>query len=106
MPGSGRHSGIQKSYIDALGKRHAAGRETVRAIEHAMAGRARAGQGAGRGNDDGDTLVVEPAASCRSAGVEIQLEDGTTLAIDGRLPARSAARLSPAAPPPRSARDG
>jgi 4-alpha-glucanotransferase len=86
MAGSGRPSGIQKSYIDALGKRHVAGRETVRAIEHAMAGRARAGHGGGRGIGGRDTVVVEAGNQLPVAGVEIQLEDGTTLAIDGRLP--------------------
>ncbi len=88
MPGSGLSSGIQKSYVDALGKRHAAGRETVRAIEHAMAGGARAGLGGGRGhgNDGDDTLVVLAGRRLPVDGVEIQLEDGTTIAIDGRLP--------------------
>ena len=76
-PGGRRPSGIQKSYIDALGKRHSAGRETIRAIERATAGSVAGGP---------ETLVVLAGQPVQVGPSEIRLEDGTTIAIDGRLP--------------------
>jgi 4-alpha-glucanotransferase len=77
LPGSGRSSRIQTTYIDALGKRRAAGRETIRAIEQATGGGVPGGQ---------ETLVVEAGQPLRVGPAEIELEDGATIAIDARLP--------------------
>jgi 4-alpha-glucanotransferase len=71
-------TGIQKHYVDALGKRHAAPRETVIAIEKA----ARRGRAARAGG----TLVVHEGARTQTGPAEIQLEDGRTLIVDRVLP--------------------
>ena len=72
-------TGIQRAYVDALGNRHQASRQTVEIIERAMAG-----GGAGRPPHaavvvrEGQRRVVGPA--------EIRLEDGSALTIDRTLP--------------------
>ena len=78
-PSRGRDSGIQTFYVDALGMRHAAPRDTVRAIERAMtAGRSPAGAGA---------LVVRAGSRARVGKADVHLEGGGLLPIDGELPA-------------------
>ena len=74
-----RDSGIQKYYVDALGTRHAAPRDTVRAIERAMT--------AGRGPAGGGTLVVRAGSRMRVGKADVHLEGGGILPIDGELPA-------------------
>jgi len=74
-----RDSGIQKYYVDALGTRHAAPRDTVRAIERAMT--------AGRGPAGGGTLVVRAGSRTRVGKADVHLEGGGILPIDGELPA-------------------
>ena len=74
-----RDSGIQKYYVDALGMRHAAPRDTVRAIERAMT--------AGRGPAGGGTLVVRAGSRMRVGKADVHLEGGGILPIDGELPA-------------------
>src|SRR5688572_13209709 len=76
-PANGRSSGIQASYIDALGRRRSAPRESVRAIVRAMRGRALPAR---------RTLVVGAGRQLHVGPAEILLEDGTTIAVDGRLP--------------------
>ena len=75
----GRHSGIQKFYVDALGKRQAAPRSTVLAIQRAMT--------AGRGAAHGGTLVVRAGSRTRVGKADVHLETGGLLPIDGELPA-------------------
>jgi 4-alpha-glucanotransferase len=77
MPGVGRMSGVQSSYVDALGKEHSASRETIRAIEQAMAGPA------GRALE---TIVVDAGRRLQVGAAEIRLEDGTAITVEGRLP--------------------
>ena len=74
-----RDSGIQKHYVDALGTRHAAPRDTVRAIERAMT--------AGRGPAGGGTLVVRAGSRMRVGKADVHLEGGGIRPIDGELPA-------------------
>ena len=75
----GRDSGIQKVYLDALGRRHATPRDAVRAIERAMkAGRSAAGRGA---------LVVRAGSRTRVGPADVHLESGGVMAIDRELPA-------------------
>jgi 4-alpha-glucanotransferase len=71
-------TGIQERYVDALGKRHAAPAETVRAITRAArasASRRQAG-----------TVIVREGARLEAGPAEIQLEDGTSLTVDRFLP--------------------
>lgn len=70
-----RRGGLQTSYIDALGKRHRVPRPTIEAIERAMAGPARAGR---------DAITLTAGQRLPAGAVEIRLEDGTTVATDGR----------------------
>jgi 4-alpha-glucanotransferase len=74
-----RDSGIQKFYVDALGMRHAAPRDTVRAIERAMT--------AGQGPAGGGTLVVRAGSRTRVGKADVHLEGGGIRPIDGELPA-------------------
>jgi 4-alpha-glucanotransferase len=74
-----RDSGIQTFYVDALGARHAAPRDTVRAVERAMT--------AGRGPAGGGTLVVRAGSRARVGKADVHLEGGGLLPIDGELPA-------------------
>ena len=78
-PSRGRDSGIQKFYVDALGRRHAAARDTVLAIERAMT--------AGRGPAGGGTLVVRAGSRTRVGKADVHLEGGGILPIDAELPA-------------------
>jgi 4-alpha-glucanotransferase len=74
-----RNSGLQKSYVDALGMRHAVPRQTVRAIERTIkSGRRGAGSGA---------LIVGAGERVRTGPAEIHLEDGGAVAVDDTLPA-------------------
>ena len=73
-----RASGIQKFYVDALGTRHAAPRETVRAIERAMT--------AGRGPAGGGTLVVRAGSRMRVGPADVHLEDGGILPSTASCP--------------------
>jgi 4-alpha-glucanotransferase len=73
-------TGIQKAYVDALGKKHQAPRETVRTIRQAM-GEDGPPSGAPR------TLVVREGQRVRTGPSEIRLEDGVTLTVDRQLPA-------------------
>jgi 4-alpha-glucanotransferase len=75
----GTNGGIEKFYVDALGQRHAAPRETVRAIRQAMA--------AARGPAGGGTLVVRAGSRTRVGRADVHLETGGSLPIDGELPA-------------------
>lgn len=91
-------SGIQREYVDALGKRHAAPAATIRAIERAV-GRAASPAGARR------TLVATEGSELEVGPSEIRLEDGSTRTIDRRLPRdlpagyhRIAPRRGPEAP--------
>ena len=59
--------------------RHAAPRDTVRAIERAMT--------AGRGPAGGGTLVVRAGSRTRVGKADVHLEGGGILPIDGELPA-------------------
>ena len=72
-------TGIQKAYVDALGKRHQVPRETVRTIQESMAGgtksRARA-----------RTVVLREGQRVRTGPAEIRLEDGTSISTDRTLP--------------------
>ena len=91
----GRDSGIQKLYVDALGRRHAAPRDTVRAIERAMtAGPTSAGRGA---------LVVRAGSRTRVGPADVHLEGGGVLSIGRELPADLPARLPRARRPERPA---
>jgi 4-alpha-glucanotransferase len=71
-------SGIQRYYVDALGRRHSPPASTIATIEAAMDG------GSAGGSEvtvvrDGERPAIGPA--------ELQLEDGTTRVVDRRLPA-------------------
>ena len=71
-------NGIQKHYVDALGKRHTAPRETITAIEKASSG----GAGKARGN----TRIVRAGSRAEVGPAEVQLEDGSTITVDRLLP--------------------
>jgi 4-alpha-glucanotransferase len=70
-------SGVQKEYVDALGTKHRAPRETVRGIERILKGASHSPR----------ALVVREGSQLETGPAEIQLEDGRTLSIDGKLPA-------------------
>jgi 4-alpha-glucanotransferase len=70
-------TGVQKEYVDALGKRHKAPRETLRAIDRILKG----------ASDSARTLVVLQGRRLETGPSEIRLEDNRTLTIDRRLPA-------------------
>jgi 4-alpha-glucanotransferase len=72
-----RSSGIQTTYVDALGRRRSAPPESILAIERAMRGPALPAR---------RTLVVGARRQLHVGPAEILLEDGTTIAVDGRLP--------------------
>jgi 4-alpha-glucanotransferase len=75
----GRDSGIQTFYVDAFGRRHAAPRDTVRAIERVVkAGPRSTGRGA---------LVVRAGSRARVGPGDVHLEHGGILSIDRELPA-------------------
>ncbi len=97
-------SGIQTHYIDALGKRHASSPAALDAIRAAMAGRqADAGKGtrarrtsSGRrphqdrtgASSQFDAVIVVTQGTSETTGAgDLELEDGTALTIDNRLPA-------------------
>jgi len=73
-------SGIQPEYIDALGERHAAPPETVRAIEQAIGGRAH------RSDGSPETLVITERTAVQTGAAEILLEDGSSQTVDRALP--------------------
>ena len=70
-------TGIQRHYVDALGKRHRAPRETLEAIEKA-ARRA--------GKRWTDTIVVPEGQRPVIGPAEIELEDGSSLTVGRALP--------------------
>src|SRR4051812_26394770 len=86
------HSGIQTHYIDALGKRHDSSPAALEAIRAVMRGRP-AGAAASvtdRSNTPSrfdDVLVVPEKTSGTTGGGDLELEDGTALTVDDRLPA-------------------
>ncbi len=83
-------SGIETHYIDALGRRHEATPRALRAIRRAMHGGVAAPparRGRRRPGTFDDVVVVTEGESALSAAGDLTLEDGTTRAIDGRLPA-------------------
>ena len=69
---------IQRHYVDALGRRHRPPAATIDAITKAMSG--------APGGED-RVLVVHSGARPALGPAEIDLEDGTTVTIDRRLPA-------------------
>ena len=75
----GRDAGIEKFYVDALGRRHRPPRDTVRAIERAMH--------AGKGTAGGGALVVRAGSTTRVGPADVHLEGGGMVAIDRELPA-------------------
>jgi 4-alpha-glucanotransferase len=72
-------TGVQREYRDALGKRHRAPKETVIAIERAMAARTARPPSV-------DTMVVLKGQRVETGPAEIRLEDGTSRTIDRVLP--------------------
>ncbi len=76
---TGRDSGIQKFYVDALGRRRAAPRDTVRAIERAMT--------AGPTSTSRGAIVVRAGSRTRVGPADVHLESGGVLAIGRELPA-------------------
>ena len=73
-------SGVQSFYVDALGKRHAAPRETLRAIERAMSS-------GGQRRARWETVVVQAGTAPRVGGGDVQLETGETITVGDTLPA-------------------
>jgi 4-alpha-glucanotransferase len=71
---------IQKVYVDALGNRHRVPPDTIRAIEKALT-RVRGVTRAG------GTTVVRHGSRRGVGPAEILLEDGSSIAVDNRLPA-------------------
>jgi 4-alpha-glucanotransferase len=69
---------IQTHYVDALGERREPPPEAVHAIRDAL----------GAATSDRSTVMVVTEGDAPALGrAEVRLEDGTTLAIDGQLPA-------------------
>jgi 4-alpha-glucanotransferase len=82
-------AGIQTHYIDALGKQHHPSPEALSAIRRAMRGTDRPkqpGTRAAEGTYDRVLVLTEGEGGAVGAG-DVRLEDGTTLTVDGRLPA-------------------
>jgi 4-alpha-glucanotransferase len=99
-------SGVQPHYVDALGMRHEAGRETLTAIRRAMRARdgddrsalrsktsspktsaARIRRRAAKPDCFDEVIVVAEGERTAPRPGDLRLEDGGRLAIDGRLPA-------------------
>src|SRR4051812_34601964 len=98
-------SDIQTHYIDALGKRHASSPAALDAIRAAMAGRhadvaenatrARRTSSAPKPHPDRtgtssrfDAVIVVTQGTSETTGAgDLELEDGTALTVDDRLPA-------------------
>jgi 4-alpha-glucanotransferase len=76
-------AGIQKYYVDALGKRHVAPDSTIRAIQAAIHGRQPDANRSGAPH----TIVTTIGSRLRVGPAEIRLEDGSNLTVDGLLPA-------------------
>jgi 4-alpha-glucanotransferase len=70
--------GIQRDYVDALGRRHSPPASTVATIEDAMD----AGTASGS-----EVIVVRDGERPAIGPAELKLEDGTTRVVDRRLPA-------------------
>ncbi len=75
-------AGIQKYYVDALGKRHAAPDSTIRAIHAAIQGK----QTSEGRKEDAQTIVTTVKSRLEVGPAEIRLEDRSTLTVDRRLP--------------------
>jgi 4-alpha-glucanotransferase len=71
--------GIERTYVDALGKKQSAAQETIDALRQAMGDPREAELAAARVVRKGERVRVEPA--------ELLLEDGSKLRVDGVLPA-------------------
>jgi 4-alpha-glucanotransferase len=99
-------SGVQPHYVDALGNRHDATRETLSMIRRAMRARNGNDPSARRSNTSSpktsptrirrrdrapdhfdEVVVVSEGERTASRPGDLRLEDGGRLAIDGRLPA-------------------
>jgi 4-alpha-glucanotransferase len=70
-------TGIQRHYVDALGRRHHPPASTVATIEAAMDAAATA---------NADVIVVRGGERPSIGPAEVQLEDGTARVVDRRLP--------------------
>ena len=70
-------TGIQRHYVDALGRRHRPPSATVAAITRAMSG----------ASGDAGVIVVRSGQRPVLGPAELRLEDGATRTIDRRLPA-------------------
>ncbi len=76
-------AGIQRYYVDALGKRHVAPDATIRAIQTAI----QKGQSTAARSRETDTVVTTAGSRLRLGPAEIRLEDGSNLTVDRLLPA-------------------
>ena len=74
-------AGIQKYYVDALGKRHVAPDATIRAVRKAIDGGKSAGE-----RRRAHTIVTTAGSRLEVGAAEIRLEDGSSLAVDRLLP--------------------
>ena len=72
--------GIERGYVDALGRRHGTPPDTRLAIRRAMAA-GRRGRAARRG-----VIVVTEGERAAIGKAEVRLEDGTPLTVDRDLP--------------------
>jgi 4-alpha-glucanotransferase len=73
---------IQKYYVDALGKRHAAPDSTIRAIRAAVQG----GKSTTDHTRDAHTIVTTYWSGLEVGAAELRLEDGSALTVDHHLP--------------------
>ena len=76
-------AGIQKDYVDALGKRHVAPDATIRAVQTAIDG----GKSAEERRSRAHTIVTTVGSRLQVGAAEIRLEDGSSLTVNGLLPA-------------------
>jgi 4-alpha-glucanotransferase len=76
-------AGVQRYYVDALGKRHVAPDATIRAIQTAI----QRGNSKAARTRETDTVVTTAGSRLQLGPAEIRLEDGSNLTIDRLLPA-------------------
>ena len=74
--------GIQRHYVDALGTRHDAPADTLRAIARAMA----TVPETERSVPVRDVVIVQEGHGTRVGRAEVRLEDGATITVDRTLP--------------------